>query len=255
MRLFTQRTSRHSVVVLTLCHLTRHPMALSAQPAIDLQHLNKQFSHQTVLHDLTLQVPQGQFLALMGRSGSGKSTLLHIIAGLERPDTGNVVVLGQQILTLDEEAKTRFRREKLGFVFQFFNLLPTLSVLENVMMPLILGGTATKQATGQVLPLLDAVGLADKRQQLPNQLSGGEMQRVAIARALAYDPPLLLADEPTGNLDGDNAERIMHLLQSMSRDHKKTIIMVTHSPEAASVADVILHLREGQLQSATGVAV
>jgi putative ABC transport system ATP-binding protein len=230
-------------------------MALSAPHAIELHHLNKQFAHQTVLHDLTLQIPHGQFLALMGRSGSGKSTLLHIIAGLERPDTGEVRVLGEPLLTLDEEAKTRFRREKLGFVFQFFNLLPTLSVLENVMMPLILGGLGTQQATQQVLPLLDAVGLADKHAQLPNQLSGGEMQRVAIARALAYDPPLLLADEPTGNLDADNAQRIMQLLGTMSRERGKTILMVTHSPEAASVADVILNLREGQLQSHTGVTV
>jgi putative ABC transport system ATP-binding protein len=199
----------------------------------------------TALRGVTLQIPRGAFAAIMGQSGSGKSTLLHLIGGLDHPTSGELLVDGRLIGQMSDDQLTLFRRSKIGFVFQFFNLLPSLTAAENVALPLVLGGIAKAEAEERVGGILARVGLERRRQHLPEQLSGGEIQRVAIARALAYRPPILLADEPTGNLDSKTGAAILDLLRRINQDDGCTVAMVTHSPEAARYADRVITLRDG----------
>jgi putative ABC transport system ATP-binding protein len=199
----------------------------------------------TALRDVSLEIPRGTFAAIMGQSGSGKSTLLHLIGGLDRPTEGELLVDGRLIGQMSDDQLTLFRRAKIGFVFQFFNLLPSLTAAENVALPLVLGGVSQALAEERVRGILERVGLEGRSEHLPEQLSGGEIQRVAIARALAYGPPILLADEPTGNLDSKSGESILELLRRINRDDNCTVAMVTHSQEAARYADRVITLRDG----------
>lgn len=222
-----------------------------AQPIITLKNIHKSFQEgaksRSVLNQVNAVIDQGEFTAILGKSGSGKSTLLNLISGIDQPDQGSVTVNGKDITALSENARTLFRRHNIGFVFQFFNLIPTLSVLENVVLPLEINGTPLKQARQRGLALLDAVGLDDRAQTFPDRLSGGEQQRVAIARALVIDPILVLADEPTGNLDRSTGEQILTMLDDLTRKAGKNLVMVTHSVSNASQADQIYRLEGGEL--------
>jgi putative ABC transport system ATP-binding protein len=221
--------------------------------SVELRSVSKAYDEgerrREVLCDLTLDVADGEVVALVGRSGSGKSTLLNIIAGIDRPSAGTISVDGQQVSALSERERTLFRRRRLGFVFQFFNLLPTLTVEENVRLPLELVGRGGERAP--VERLLAAVGLADRAGTFPDRLSGGEQQRVALARALAHDPALVLADEPTGALDSDTGRAVLALLLELARAKGRTVILVTHSQEVARAADRVLVLERGRLGAAT----
>ena len=199
----------------------------------------------TILQPLTLQIPGGQFVAIVGPSGSGKSTLLGLIAGLDAPTSGSVIIDGVDITKLDEDALARLRGEKIGFVFQFFHLIPSLTAHENVSVPMEIAGVAN--ARKRTDALLDEVGLQGRSHHYPSQLSGGEQQRVALARALANDPPIVLADEPTGNLDSSNGRHIMELLRSIHANRGTTIVLVTHDAELAAMADGKLVLRDGRV--------
>jgi putative ABC transport system ATP-binding protein len=201
----------------------------------------------TILHTLDLHVPSGQFLSVVGPSGSGKSTLLGLIAGLDSPSAGNVLIDGEDLTALDEDRLARLRGDKIGFVFQFFHLIPSLTAYENVLVPMELA-EATSPA-GKAHQLLDEMGLSDRGHHYPAQLSGGEQQRVAIARALANDPAILLADEPTGNLDSANGGHIIDLLVDVHRRRKTTIVLATHDAELARKGDVMLTLRGGRMES------
>lgn len=209
---------------------------------LQITHLTRQFSNRIVLRDVSLTLQPGEYVAIVGESGVGKSTLLNLIAGLDRPDGGRLVLDGDDYARLDEDALTRLRRDKLGFVFQAFHVLPHLTVRQNVVLPLWLQGVHGETADRQAQQLLDAVGLGDRAASWPRELSGGEMQRVAIARALVHRPRLVLADEPTGNLDPANGARIIALLGDRIRQAGAIGILVTHSQEAAATADRILHL-------------
>jgi putative ABC transport system ATP-binding protein len=198
----------------------------------------------TILHPLDLDVPAGTFLAVTGPSGSGKSTLLGLIAGLDAPSGGRVLIAGTDITSLDEDRLARLRGQKIGFVFQFFHLVPSLTAHENVMVPMEIAGRGDARA--RALDLLAEVGLTDRGHHYPSQLSGGEQQRIALARALANDPPLLLADEPTGNLDSVNGRHIMELLQDIHRRRGTTLVLATHDASLASLADTRLALRDGK---------
>ena len=198
----------------------------------------------TILHPLDLSVPAGQFLAVVGPSGSGKSTLLGLIAGLDTPSSGEIAIDGVEITGLDEDRLARLRGAKIGFVFQFFHLIPSLSALENVLVPLEIAGEA--RAGDKAAALLRDVGLTARGHHYPSQLSGGEQQRIAIARALANDPPILLADEPTGNLDSTNGRHVVDLLVEVNRKRQTTIVMVTHDPELTERADIVLSMRDGR---------
>jgi len=200
-----------------------------------------------VLCDMSATFAEGEFVAILGKSGSGKSTLLNVISGIDRVDSGSVWFGDQNLTALDDRQRTLFRRRKIGFIFQFLNLIPTLTVWENVVLPLELNGLTTPDDTRRAEGLLEAVELLDRRTTFPDRLSGGEQQRVAIARALVHDPLLILADEPTGNLDEETGRRVMQLLDSLTRQSGKTILLVTHSQEAAAYADRVLHVREGRL--------
>jgi putative ABC transport system ATP-binding protein len=199
----------------------------------------------TILHPLSLQVPQGQFLSIVGPSGSGKSTLLGLIAGLDAPTSGDVVIDEVNITRLDEDALARLRGEKIGFVFQFFHLIPSLTAYENVAVPMEIAGVSDPRTRTQTL--LDEVGLTGRAHHYPSQLSGGEQQRVALARALANNPRIVLADEPTGNLDTTNGRHIMELLREVHRVRGTTIVLVTHDAELAALADARLVLRDGRV--------
>jgi putative ABC transport system ATP-binding protein len=201
-----------------------------------------------VLQNACASFDRGEFVALLGRSGSGKSTLLNVISGIDRADGGQVWIGGQELTSMNERDRTLFRRKHIGFVFQFFNLIPTLTVLENVTLPVELNGAPSKDARRQAEPLLDAVGLLDRASTYPDKLSGGEQQRIAIARALVHDPELLLADEPTGNLDENTGESVLALLDRLTRQAGKNLIMVTHNAESAAWADRVFHLHEGKLE-------
>ncbi len=198
----------------------------------------------TILHPMDLSVPDGQCLAIIGPSGSGKSTLLGLIAGLDAPSTGHIVIAGTDITALDEDSLARLRGEKIGFVFQFFHLVPSLTALENILVPMEIAGR--KDARRRAQTLLDEVGLHDRGHHYPSQLSGGEQQRIAIARALANDPPLVLADEPTGNLDSSNGQHILDLLLHVKQSRGVTLVLVTHDRSIAEIADVQLVLRDGR---------
>jgi len=199
----------------------------------------------TILHPLTLQVPRGQFLAIVGPSGSGKSTLLGLIAGLDSPSSGQVLIDGVDITRLDEDALARLRGEKIGFVFQFFHLIPSLTAYENVAVPMEIAGVQNPRSRAEML--MEEVGLTGRAHHYPSQLSGGEQQRVALARALANNPPIVLADEPTGNLDSSNGRHIMELLRGVHRSRGSTVVLVTHDAELASLADARLALRDGRV--------
>ena len=202
---------------------------------------------RVVLDNADAHFAQGDYVAILGRSGSGKSTLLNLISGIDRPDSGQVWLNGVEVSALDDHRRTLIRRRQIGFVFQFFNLISTLTVWENVTLPLELNGASMAMISARAEGLLDAVGLLDRRNTLPDRLSGGEQQRVALARALVHDPLLVLADEPTGNLDEQTGAQILALLMQMTRQAGKTVLMVTHSAEAAAHADRVLTLREGKL--------
>ena len=202
----------------------------------------------TALAGLSLDIQKGEFAAVMGPSGSGKSTLLHLIGGLDRPTEGQVLVDGRIISQMVDDEATLFRRTRIGFVFQFFNLLPTLAAVENVMLPLILDGRSSTESNLRAKTLLERVGLEGRRDHLPEELSGGEMQRLAIARALAFNPPILLADEPTGNLDSKNGAAVLELLRQINTEQRCTVVMVTHNQEAAGYGDRIVHLRDGMIE-------
>ena len=221
------------------------------RPAVVLEHITKTYregdSERTVLHDVSVAIGAGEIAVLIGRSGSGKSTLLNLIAGIDRPTSGRVLVDGTDLTALDEDARTRFRRRHIGFVFQFFNLIPLLTVEENLLLPLELNGAADARGAARARALLDRVGLGGRGQSLPDRLSGGEQQRVAIARALVHDPALVLADEPTGTLDGETATAVLALLDGLAREAGKTLVMVTHSREVVGVADRLFAAERGQL--------
>ncbi len=202
----------------------------------------------TVLSGITLDIPQGQFSTIMGPSGSGKSTLLHLMGGLDRPSAGDVLVGERIISQMADDQVTLFRRTQIGFVFQFFNLLPTLTALENITLPFVLDGRPRAKAAQRAQFLLDKVGLAHRRSHLPEAMSGGEIQRLAIARALAFEPPIILADEPTGNLDSKNGEIVLNLLRRINQEDRCTVVMVTHSPEAAKIGDRTILLRDGLIE-------
>jgi len=206
----------------------------------------------TILHPLDYTITSGQFVAVVGPSGSGKSTLLGLLAGLDAPTTGQIIIDGVDITGLSEDALARLRGEKIGFVFQFFHLVPSLTAFENVLIPMEIAGK--RDATTRARQLIDEVGLSDRAHHYPSQLSGGEQQRVAIARALANDPPIVLADEPTGNLDSTTGRLIMELLLNVRRTRSSTLVLVTHDSELASLADTRLVLRDGRPvpQSETG---
>jgi putative ABC transport system ATP-binding protein len=200
-----------------------------------------------VLNGITLAVPRGDFLALMGPSGSGKTTLLNLIAGIDRPSRGSISVEGKEISRFSETQLASWRARHIGFIFQMYNLIPVLDAFENVELPLLLTTLNKKQRREHVVTALDIVGLVDRMHHYPRQLSGGQEQRVAIARAIVTDPTILVADEPTGDLDAKNAEETLDLLERLNREFDKTIVMVTHDPKAASRARHVLHLEKGQL--------
>ena len=201
----------------------------------------------TVLDGIDLQVPEGEFVALMGPSGSGKTTLLNLIAGIDRPTSGQVAVAGTDVGQLSESALATWRSQNVGFIFQFYNLIPVLTALENVELPLLLTSLGRGQRRERALTALKVVGLADRAHHYPRQLSGGQEQRVAIARAFVGDPKVLVADEPTGDLDAKSAHEILELMETLNRDFKKTIVMVTHDPRAADRAHKQRHLEKGVL--------
>ena len=202
-----------------------------------------------VLDDLNLEVPKGDFLALMGPSGSGKTTLLNLIGGLDTPTSGSVEVDNARLDTLNSRALSRWRASHVGFIFQFYNLLPVLTAFRNVELPLLLTKLSSSQRKEHVETALNIVSLVDRASHKPNELSGGQQQRVAIARALVSDPDILICDEPTGDLDRETSTEILSLLQVLNRDHGKTILMVTHDPVAAEFAKRILHLDKGKLSN------
>ena len=224
-----------------------------SNPIVRVEAIHKFFTRGSeridVLNGLSLEVPAGEFLALMGPSGSGKTTLLNLIAGLDRPSQGRVVVAGQEISSMSEGQLARWRTRSIGFIFQFYHLIPVLTAYRNVELPLLLLPLTRAQRRQQVLNALEIVGLADRMHHRPGQLSGGQQQRVGIARAIVTDPTIIVADEPTGDLDARSAEEILDLLCELRSSLGKTIIMVTHDPRAAQRADRILHLDKGRLVS------
>lgn len=232
---------------------TANPSAFIALRALSKSYLEG--GHRRHLFKgLSLEIEQGEFIALLGRSGSGKSTLLNLISGIDLPEAGEIIIQGTNLTQLSERQRTLFRRHRIGFVFQSYNLIPTLTVYENLMLPLELKGTLNAAERDYAQTLLQEVGLAERACSYPDQLSGGEQQRLAITRALVHRPLLLLADEPTGNLDTETSQQVIDLITRLARQTAMTVIMVTHSHELASRADRILLLRDGVLvNQATGV--
>lgn len=217
--------------------------------AVEGKHIIKDFqigsTTTKVLRDISLQVMQGEFVSIMGPSGSGKSTLLYILGGLDTPTGGHVFLNGTDISCFGDEKMSRIRRQKIGFVFQFYNLIPNLNVEENIMLPLLLDGKKMSSYKKQIHQILEIVGLSERRKHTPRELSGGQQQRVAIARALIGNPEILFADEPTGNLDSRTGAGIMNLLREINRTTGQTIIMVTHSPEAAKSSSRVITVQDG----------
>ena len=224
---------------------------MAQTPIVRIRELTRVFRqgeiNVTALDRISLDIAEGEFLTLMGPSGSGKSTLLHIIAGIDRPTSGACIVQEHNIAELDESALADWRNQNVGFVFQTFNLIPVLTAFENVELPLLLTRLSGKERRRLVTAALEMVGLADRMKHLPKQLSGGQEQRVAIARALVTDPKLVVADEPTGNLDSHSAADVLEILRTLSRDAGKTVIMVTHDPKAAAYGTRSIHLEKGEL--------
>ena len=218
---------------------------------ISIEDLSKSYTEgkqtHAVLRGANLKIRRGEFVALLGASGSGKSTLLNLLSGIDTADDGAIWVQGRDLVAMTEAERTLFRRRHIGFVFQFFNLLPTLTVLENAALPLELAGAPAKEARSKARALLEQVGLADRTASYPDLLSGGEQQRVALARALVHDPLLVLADEPTGNLDEDTGAQVMALLEQLTRQAGKNLVMATHNLENVRRADRVIHVHEGKL--------
>jgi len=218
---------------------------------ISIEDLSKSYTEgkqtHAVLRGASLKIRRGEFVALLGASGSGKSTLLNLLSGIDTADDGAIWVQGRDLVAMTEAERTLFRRRHIGFVFQFFNLLPTLTVLENAALPLELAGAPAKVARSKARALLEQVGLADRIASYPDLLSGGEQQRVALARALVHDPMLVLADEPTGNLDEDTGAQVMALLEQLTRQAGKNLVMATHNLENVRRADRVIHVHEGKL--------
>jgi putative ABC transport system ATP-binding protein len=224
-------------------------------PALEVRGLSKSYAEgrkrRTVLRDVAFAVAPGECVALLGRSGSGKSTLLNLLAGIDRPDSGEVRILGRSVSTMGEPELTLLRRRHIGFIYQFFNLIPTLTVAENLALPLELNGVPAARRRSRVAELLGKVGLEGREGAFPDQLSGGEQQRVAIARAIIHDPALVLADEPTGNLDAHTGHRVLDLLSQLFRDEGHTLILVTHSREVSAIADRVFAVEDGRLTEHT----
>ena len=222
-----------------------------SEPCVEVHDVHKSFKRGSevldVLNGLNLVVQQGEFVALMGPSGSGKTTLLNLIAGLDRPTTGTIQVQGEEISRMSESQLAGWRTRSLGFIFQFYHLLPVLSAFRNVELPLLLLPLSASQRRQQVTTALEIVGLSDRMWHRPGQLSGGQQQRVGIARAIVTDPALIVADEPTGDLDAKSADEILNLLVELKNTLNKTIVMVTHDPRAADRADRLVHLEKGRL--------
>ena len=225
---------------------------LTEEAAIEGKNIIKDFqlgdTKTRVLKNISLKVIQGEFVSIMGQSGSGKSTLLYILGGLDVPTSGSVFMNGMDISKFNDEKMSRIRRQNIGFVFQFYNLIPNLNVEENIMLPLLLDGKKMRDYKKPLKDILEVVGLSDKRWHTPRELSGGQQQRVAIARALIGNPEILFADEPTGNLDSHTGAEIMSLLQRINKERGQTIIMVTHSPEAAKSSNRVITVSDGLLQ-------
>jgi putative ABC transport system ATP-binding protein len=201
------------------------------------------------LRNVNLQLDRGDFVAIVGPSGCGKSSLLHLCGAMDRPSSGTIMFEGEALERLDDDQLTRLRRERIGFVFQFFNLLPTLTVAENVALPLLLAGTRSQQAEAAADKWITRFGLGARRGHYPQQLSGGEMQRAAIARAVVHRPALLIADEPTGNLDSANGVRVLELLRDLNNEIRTTVLLATHSPEIAAGAKRVIHMKDGMLET------
>jgi len=217
---------------------------------LSISGLVKRYGTRTILDGLSLAVEPGAVVAIVGESGTGKSTLLNLIAGLESPDAGRIELAATDLAALDDDARTRLRRQAIGFVFQAFHIIPHLTALENTVLPLVLQGVGVRERVARAHRMLEAVGLGDRSQSMPRELSGGELQRVAIARALVPRPALVLADEPTGNLDPDTAQSVLALLAASARADNAATIVVTHSEAAAQTADRVLRLARGQLATA-----
>ncbi len=224
------------------------------EPLVTITHLSKSFEEggkeRTVLHEVDLEIGRAEFVVLLGKSGSGKSTLLNLLGGIDTPTTGSIQIAGIDLTALNEHDRTLFRRKHIGFIFQFYNLLPTLTVEENILLPLELNGRTDKASRAYAYDLLEQVGLADRRASYPDRLSGGEQQRIAIARALVHDPLLILADEPTGNLDADTGRIVIELLDRLTRQAGKNLIMATHSADVIAYADRVLRIDDGMVHEA-----
>ena len=227
------------------------PKIATGTKVVQARNVNKIFKRDafevTALDNVSIDIAQGEFLALMGPSGSGKTTLLNMVAAIDRPTSGELLVMGENIFRFNDSQSARWRNEHVGYVFQTFNLIPVLTAFENVELPLLLTKLNTAQRRDHVMTALKLVGLGERVHHLPKQLSGGQEQRVAIARAIVSDPTLLLADEPTGDLDSHSATEVLEILKRLNEDFKKTIVMVTHDPHAASYAHVTRHLEKGML--------
>lgn len=221
------------------------------QNIVQIRNLSKHYDEgnrtRNVLANVQLDVRAGEFFVLLGKSGSGKSTLLNLVSGIDKPDAGQIFIGDTEITALDERRQTLFRRDKIGIVFQFFNLIPTLTVLENITLPGELRGDSRRAVEQRGRTLLQRVGLADRADAFPDRLSGGEQQRIAIARALSREPMLVLADEPTGNLDEDTGRSVLALLLELTRDAGKTLMMATHNPEIIPLADRVCRIHDGEL--------
>ena len=227
------------------------------EPLIQISQLYKSYHRDTleipVLRNINLKIPEGEFVAFMGPSGSGKTTLLNLIAGIDKPTSGEILIGGVDVAALNETELASWRSRNVGFIFQFYNLIPVLTALENVELPLILSPLTKKARRAHAKIALTAVGLVERMHHYPRQLSGGQEQRVAIARAIATDPAILVADEPTGDLDKASAEEVLSLLERLNRELNKTILMVTHDPRAAERARAVRHLEKGELVDAAEV--
>lgn len=228
------------------------PAGAAETPLVELRTLSKSYpeggGERVVFRNLSAEIPRGETVALLGRSGSGKSTLLNLIGGIDLPTAGEILLDGTNLTRLSEHERTLFRRRHIGLVFQSFNLIPTLTVIENLLLPLELTGRTGRSARAAAQALLEKVGLADRGKTYPDRLSGGEQQRVAVARAVVHDPVLLLADEPTGSLDAETGTRVLELLLELTRNEKRTMVIVTHSDAVARVTDRVLVLQGGRFE-------
>ncbi len=226
---------------------------LTGQNAIEGKNIFKEYTMgnvvSKVLQDINIEIQKGEFVSIMGPSGSGKSTLLYILGGLDDPTAGSILINSKDISTLDDRQRSIMRRRDIGFVFQFYNLIPNLNVEENILLPILLDGNSIRDYKKQLNEILELVGLNERRKHTPRELSGGQQQRVAIARALINSPEILFADEPTGNLDSKTGNEIMQLLHEINQESNKTIVMVTHSAEAADYSNRIIRVRDGVIES------